>query len=62
MAERRQEDKELRNQKARENYKKRKEALSEPIIMPEVELSEYEKIREQNIKERDEAFRSMGFE
>ena len=62
VAERRQEEKELRNQKARENYKKRKEALSKPIIMPEVEVSEYEKIREQNIKERDEAFRSMGYE
>ena len=62
MEERRQEDREARNEQARENYKKRKEALSEPIIMPEVELSEYEKIREQNIKERDEAFQSMGNE
>ena len=44
--------KEERNRKARENYQKRKEALNEPIVMPEEskELSEYEKIREMNMK------------
>ena len=30
--------KEERNRKARENYQKRKEALNEPIVMPEESL------------------------
>ena len=56
--------KEERNRKARENYQKRKEALNEPIVMPEEskELSEYEKIREMNIKERNEALAAAGFD
>ena len=55
--------KEERNRKARENYQKRKEALNEPIVIPEEskELSEYEKIREMNIKERNEALAAAGF-
>lgn len=55
VKERRNEDRERRNKIARENYHKRKEGLSEPISMPEVEMSEYEKIRESIIKERNEA-------
>ena len=56
--------KEERNRKARENYQKRKEALNEPIVMPEEskELSEYEKIREMNFKERNEALAEAGFD
>ena len=55
--------KEERNRRARENYQKRKEALMEPIMMPEEpeELSEYEKIREMNIKERNDALAAAGF-
>ena len=56
--------KEERNKKARETYQKRKEALNETIIMPEEskELSEYERIREMNIKERNEALAAAGFD
>ena len=56
--------KEERNRKARENYQKRKKALNEPIVMPEEskELSEYEKIREMNFKERNEALAEAGFD
>ena len=40
-----------RNRKARESYHKRKEALNTPIEWhEEYEMSEYEKIRERNIK------------
>ena len=55
---------EEKNQKARENYQKRKEALNQPIVMPEEskELSEYEKIREMNFKERNEAVAEAGFD
>ena len=43
-----------RNERAREIYHQRKEALKRSIQMPRLELerSEYEKIRELNIKER----------
>ena len=55
--------KEERNRRARENYQRRKEALKEPIEMPEVseELSEYEKIREMNIKERNDALAAARY-
>ena len=55
---------EERNKKARENYQKQNEALIEPIVMPgeSKELNEYEKIREMNIKERNEALVAAGFD
>ena len=59
------ENREERNRKAREYYHKRKAEtdaeLMKPIEVPEFELSEYEKIREQNIKERNEALEAAGF-
>ena len=48
-----------RNERAREIFRKRKEALKQPIEMPE--MSEYEKIRERNIKAREEALAAAGF-
>ena len=55
--------KDERNRKARELYQRRKEALKEPIEMPDEpqELSEYEKIREKIIKERNDALAAAGF-
>ena len=52
--------KEERNR--RENYQKRKETLNDPIVMPEEskELSDYEKIREINM--RNEALAAAGFD
>ena len=49
---------------ARDNYQKRQEALKEPIVMPDEpkELSEYEKIQEMNIKERNDALAAAGFD
>ena len=35
--------------------------LDEPIILPEMEKCEYEKIRDQNIRELEEARKAMGF-
>ena len=65
VAEEKKERREERNRIARENYHKRKvetEAeLLKPIEVPDLELSEYEKIREQNIKERNEALKAAGF-
>ena len=61
VKEQKNEDRERRNKIARENYHKRKEGLSEPISMPEVEMSEYEKIRESIIKERNEALEAAGW-
>ena len=59
------ENREERNRKARENYHRRKAEtnaeLMQPVDVPEFELSEYEKIREQNIKERNEALEAAGF-
>ena len=51
-----------RNEKAKEIYHKRKEALKQTIEIPEIEseMSEYEKIRERNIKEREEALAAAG--
>ena len=51
------------NERAREIYHQRKEALKKPIEMPELnlEMSEYEKIRVRNIKEREEALTTAGF-
>ena len=34
-------------------------ALKEPIIMPELEKSEYEKIRDENVKQLEEARKLM---
>lgn len=51
-----------RNRREREKYTEKKNKLSEPMVLPEFEMSEYEKIREQNIKEREEALRAAGFE
>ena len=55
--------KDERNRKAREAYQRRKEALMEPIEMPDwpEELSEYEQIRERIIKERNDALAAAGF-
>ena len=51
-----------RNRKARESYHKRKEALNTPIEWhEEYEMSEYEKIRERIIKEREDALAAAGF-
>ena len=36
------------------------EELDKPIEMPEFEKSEYELIRDQNIKEREEAMKAAG--
>ena len=41
-----------RNERAKEIYHQRKEAFKKPIEMPDLEMSEYEKIRERIIKER----------
>ena len=51
-----------KNRKERERYNNRKKDLLKPIEVPEFELSEYERIREQNIKEREDALRAAGFE
>ena len=50
-----------RNERAREIYHQRKEALKMPIEMLGLEMSEYEKIRERTIKEREEALAAAGF-
>ena len=50
-----------KNRKERERYYNKKKDLLEPIEVPEFELSEYEKIREQNIKDREDALRAAGF-
>ena len=50
-----------KNRKERERYHSKKRDLLQPIEVPEFELSEYEKIREQNIKEREDALRAAGF-
>ena len=59
------ENREERNRKARENYHRRKAEtnaeLMKPVDVPEFELLEYEKIGEQNIKERNEALEAAGF-
>ena len=56
-------NREERNRKARESYQKRKEALQEPVVMPDepVEMSEYEKIRERIIQDRKEAMAAAGY-
>ena len=38
-----------------------KEELKQKIEMPELEKSEYELMREENIKEREEAMKSSGW-
>ena len=52
MEEHRREDREERNRVAREKYQQRKAELAKPIEMPEIEMSEYDMMR-QIIKERD---------
>ena len=59
-ADRKKEIKEERNRVAREKYQKQREELQKPIEVPEFELSEYEKIREQNIRDCKEALRAAG--
>ena len=56
------EARERRNLKDRENRKAMKEAMKKPIAaLPVKELCEYEKIREENIKERYEAMKQCRF-
>ena len=56
------EARERRNKKDREKRKAMKEAMKKPIAaLPAKELCEYEKIREENIKERYEAMKQCGF-
>ena len=58
LEERKQIQKEKRQQKEME----RKEAMEEPVPpLPEKELCEYEKLRERNIKEREEAMAASDF-
>ena len=61
LKERKEEERLRRNEVARENYHKRKEELLKPISMPQMEISEYERIREENIKERNEALKAAGW-
>ena len=54
-------DREERNRLAREKYHEKKLALLKPIELPESEPSEYEKIREQIISEREAAMKAAGY-
>ena len=55
---RKEEEKEKRKQKAEEI----KNAMKKPINpLPESELCDYEKLREKNIKEREDTMRESGF-
>ena len=50
------------NEKRRERYRKQKEAMSIPVKpLPDKALCEYEKLRENNIRERIEAMTKAGF-
>ena len=44
----------------REKYHQTKELLKEKIEIPDFEKSEYELLRERNIKEREEAMQASG--
>ena len=58
LDERKREAKEKRKKK----YEEMKAAMKTPILpLPENELCDYEKIREGNIKEREEAMKESGF-
>ena len=51
-----------RKEKRREQYRKYKEQMAIPLDpLPVTELCAYEKLRESNIKEREEAMRQCGF-
>ena len=50
-----------RNERQREKYQKIKEELNQRIELPEFEKSEYELLREKNIKEREDAMRASGW-
>ena len=50
-----------RNERQREKYQKIKEKLNQRIELPEFEKSEYELLREKNIKEREDAMRASGW-
>ena len=55
------EDRLERNRKAKEKRDQKKAQLSAPIQMPEIEeMSEYEKIREANIRELEELKKASG--
>ena len=56
------ERKELLKVKRKQKERERKEAMATPIDpLPEHELCEYEKVRENNIKEREKAMIENGF-
>ena len=51
-----------RNERRREKYRQLKEKMNTPIDpIPRAELCPYEKLRESNIKEREEAMRKSGY-
>ena len=51
-----------RNRLAREKRKELKEKLSNPIELDvDTEVCEYERLREKNIREREEAMRNSGW-
>ena len=50
-----------KNKRQRERYQKIKEELKQRIELPELEKSEYELLRERNIKEREEAMKTSGW-
>lgn len=45
----------------REKYHQTKELLKEKIEIPDLAKSDYELLRERNIKEREEAMRASGW-
>ena len=50
------------NEKRRERYRKQREAMSNPVKpLPCKDLCEYEKLRENNIREREQAMIEAGF-
>ena len=50
-----------RNKKQREKYQKIKEELKQKVELLELEKSDYELLRERNIKEREEAMKASGW-
>ena len=61
MEARRKERRDEKNRIQREKYHQTKELLKEKIEIPDLEKSEYELLRERNIKEREEAMRASGW-
>ena len=61
MEARRKERRDEKNRMQREKYHQTKELLKEKIEIPDLEKSEYELLRERNIKEREEAMRASGW-